>query len=313
MTVNSSTIVFAYLRVSTDKQTVENQRNQITEYAKLHNYTIPVDGWFQDDATHGWIPALEREGFTKMIEYLQHLQKSRASKVPKYVLVYELSRIGRTFFDSIHAVEAVESIAPLMPTSPREQALQQEMPAMRHLMLSIMLVFAEMELEHLKDRTREGLARAKREGRIKGHAPTGYEFHNCVQSGHDPRNCAKRGKYFTTAQGKLVWDLLKMAKENGVTIRPVQVAEMTGLSYKKAYDMINSVQEYGLIDEDGRVTKFQSEEEKQFEEGKINIKEYLRESEEDESLELAEIKSFLTQSDVSDPGASELSTDDRTT
>ena len=40
-------MIYGYIRVSTDKQTVENQRFEITEYAKKNN--LPIDQWIDAD------------------------------------------------------------------------------------------------------------------------------------------------------------------------------------------------------------------------------------------------------------------------
>ena len=39
-------MIYGYIRVSTDKQTVENQRFEITEYAKKSN--LPIDQWIEE-------------------------------------------------------------------------------------------------------------------------------------------------------------------------------------------------------------------------------------------------------------------------
>ena len=36
------------------------------------------------------------------------------------ILVYELSRVGRTFSDTVDAIKAIEEFAPLISCSPRE-------------------------------------------------------------------------------------------------------------------------------------------------------------------------------------------------
>ena len=54
---NSFIMIYGYIRVSSDKQTVENQRFEITEFCRVNNLTI--DGWIEEtisdayDAQHG--------------------------------------------------------------------------------------------------------------------------------------------------------------------------------------------------------------------------------------------------------------------
>ena len=39
-------MVYGYIRVSTDKQTVENQRYEINTFSRINN--IKVDGWIEE-------------------------------------------------------------------------------------------------------------------------------------------------------------------------------------------------------------------------------------------------------------------------
>ena len=49
------------------------------------------------------------------------------------VLVYELSRIGRTFWDTLDAIKTIEEYAPLISCSPRETFLQTTEPSVSKL------------------------------------------------------------------------------------------------------------------------------------------------------------------------------------
>src|ERR687885_816232 len=93
---------FAYVRVSTDEQTVQNQRLALDRWSKEHQYQI-LD-FFEDSAVSGRIPAVQRRGFQEMLELVKTAQVDA-------VLVYELSRVGRTFWDTLDAIKAVEQYA----------------------------------------------------------------------------------------------------------------------------------------------------------------------------------------------------------
>ena len=63
------------------------------------------------------------------------------------VLVYELSRVGRTFWDTLDAIKAIELYAPLISCSPRETFLQSTETSIRKLMIGILTWVAERERE----------------------------------------------------------------------------------------------------------------------------------------------------------------------
>src|SRR5262245_54060696 len=127
---------FAYLRVSTEEQTVQNQKIALEKWARNNQYQI-LD-YFEDSAISGRIPATQRQGFQDMLELV------RTTGVDA-VLVYELSRVGRTFWDTLDAIKAIEQFAPLVSCSPREAFLQTTEPSVRKLLIGILTWVAERE------------------------------------------------------------------------------------------------------------------------------------------------------------------------
>jgi putative DNA-invertase from lambdoid prophage Rac len=120
---------FAYLRVSTEDQTVMNQRLSLQRWALSHDYQI-LD-YFEDSSVSGKTAATTRPGFKELLTLVEREEIDA-------VLVYELSRIGRTFWDTLEAIKAVEQFAPLISCSPRETFLQTTEPSIRKLMLGIL-------------------------------------------------------------------------------------------------------------------------------------------------------------------------------
>jgi DNA invertase Pin-like site-specific DNA recombinase len=153
---------FAYLRVSTEEQTVQNQRIVLEKWANQQNYQI-LD-FFEDSAVSGKIPATRRRGFAELMELVKDAQVDA-------VLVYELSRVGRTYWDTLDAVKAIEQYAPLISCSPRESFLQSTEPGIRKLMIGILTWVAEREREMLVQRTRDGMVRARAAGKGIGRPP----------------------------------------------------------------------------------------------------------------------------------------------
>ena len=149
----------AYLRVSTDEQTVLNQKIAIQDWASKHEYHVVY--YFEDSAISGKIPAVKRKSFIEMVELLK-------TAFVDAVLVYELSRVGRTFWETLDAIKAIEEYAPLISCSPRETFLQSTEPSVRKLMIGILTWAAEREREMLVQRTKDGMRRAKETGKVIG-------------------------------------------------------------------------------------------------------------------------------------------------
>jgi putative DNA-invertase from lambdoid prophage Rac len=153
---NCMKYAFAYLRVSTEEQTVQNQKLVLEKWAKEHDFQV-LD-FFEDSAVSGKIPATQRRGFQGLLELVKTAQVDA-------VLVYELSRVGRTFWDTLDAVKAIEQYAPLISCSPRESFLQTTEPSIRKLMIGILTWVAEREREMLVQRTKDGMERARAAGK----------------------------------------------------------------------------------------------------------------------------------------------------
>lgn len=78
-------MTYGYIRVSTDKQTVENQRYEITEFCKKQN--LQVDGWIEET-----ISGTKNYDKRKLGVLLKEVQKD------DLIICAELSRLGRTLF-----------------------------------------------------------------------------------------------------------------------------------------------------------------------------------------------------------------------
>src|ERR671910_1862339 len=125
-------------------------------WASEHGYQVIY--YFEDSAVSGKIPAIKRKSFQDMLELIKECPIDA-------VLVYELSRVGRTFWDTLDAIKAVEHYASLISCSPRESFLQTTESSIRKLMIGILTWAAERERELLVQRTKDGMDRAKAAGK----------------------------------------------------------------------------------------------------------------------------------------------------
>lgn len=162
-----------------------------------------------------------------MFEVLQGLAAEDKSKLPKCVLVYEISRLGRTFWEILEAIKALEEYSPIISTSPKESFLQTEDRSMRQLLLSILAWAAERERELLVQRTIEGVSRAKEEGKHSGNTPLGYAIVD--------------GRLVLNELGGRAYALYQVNEK----IKPVQMQRELGLEYKTAWNLLKSIKKFG--------------------------------------------------------------------
>jgi len=163
---------FGYLRVSTEEQTVSNQQIAIKKWSLENNYQI-LD-FFIDPATSGKIPATKRQGFRDMLDL------TRTEQIDA-IIVYELSRVGRSFWETLDAIKAVEQYAPLISCSPKESFLQNTDASIRKLMLGILTWVAEREREMLIQRTKDGMSRARQFGKKIGRPKKTFDKDQLIQ------------------------------------------------------------------------------------------------------------------------------------
>jgi putative DNA-invertase from lambdoid prophage Rac len=139
----------AYVRVSTDDQTCENQRRGIgARYA--------VSRWFEDDGISGAVAASARPGLSSLLAYVREGDT---------VVVAAIDRLGRNTIDVLSTVEALQ-VKGVSVVSMREGFDLATPPG--KLMLTMLAAVAELEREHLKARQLAGLERARAEGKNLG-------------------------------------------------------------------------------------------------------------------------------------------------
>ncbi|SMF80408.1 master DNA invertase Mpi family serine-type recombinase [Pseudobacteriovorax antillogorgiicola] len=146
-------MICAYIRISSDKQSVENQRFEILRFADERKLTI--DQWVEE-AVSGSTPSSERE----LGELIDSLKKGDS------LIATELSRFGR----SLYEVMAILNI--LMKKDIRVLTTKEGYELGDNINSKV-LAFAfgisgEIERNMISMRTKEALARKKSEGKKLG-------------------------------------------------------------------------------------------------------------------------------------------------
>lgn len=194
-----------YLRVSTDEQTVLNQKMALQRWADEQGCLI-LD-FFEDSAVSGKIPAVKRTGFQNMLDIVK-------SAAVDAILVYELSRVGRTFWDTLDAIKAIEEYAPLISCSPRESFLQTTEPGVRKLMIGILTWVAEREREMLVQRTKDGMSRARASGKGIGRPQKVLDKDNLITLLAENQTRVKMARSLGVSKATLYKELRKLAMRN---------------------------------------------------------------------------------------------------
>lgn len=144
---------FAYCRVSTSEQTTENQIMAIRQAG----YDI-LDSRVISETVSGGVQAMQRKGFADMVTH--KLEKGDR------LVVLKLDRLGRDNIDVQQTIAMLvdKGIGVVSLDLPVRNLASAE----GKLMLQMFSAFAEFEKSRIIERTKEGLARAKTEGKKLG-------------------------------------------------------------------------------------------------------------------------------------------------
>ena len=146
-------MVYGYIRVSTDKQTVENQRFEINNFCERNN--IKIDQWFEETISGTKEP--EKRALGKLLRKL---------KKDDILICSELSRLGRSLFMIMDVLSACMKKEIQLWTIKDNYRLGNDISS--KVLAFAFGLSAEIERNLISQRTKEALARAKAEGKVLG-------------------------------------------------------------------------------------------------------------------------------------------------
>lgn len=146
-------MIYGYIRVSTDKQTVENQRFEINMFCKREN--LVIDKWI-DETISG----------TKDYEKRQLGLVLRKLKKDDIIICSELSRLGRSLFMIMDILNQCMKLGCKVYSIKDNYRLGDDIQS--KVLAFAFGLSAEIERNLISQRTKEALKRKKEEGVVLG-------------------------------------------------------------------------------------------------------------------------------------------------
>lgn len=163
-------MIYAYLRVSTDTQTLENQRYGIKQYCKNHN--LKIDVWYEEKVS-GTKRAQDRE----LGELLRIIKKDDE------IITTEFSRLGRSLPDVLETIQKIKEKGAILKTIKENFVLDDSLSA--KILSSVLALISDISRELLSQRVKEGLAQRKAKGMVLGRKQGSKNKHSKFEKYHD--------------------------------------------------------------------------------------------------------------------------------
>lgn len=146
-------MIYGYIRVSSDKQTVENQRYEIDNFATKEN--IKIDGWIEE--TISGTKNYDKRELGKLLKKV---------KKDDLIICAELSRLGRNLFMIMEILNICMTKECKVWTIKDGYRLGEDIQS--KVLAFAFGLSAEIERNLISQRTKEALARKKSEGVVLG-------------------------------------------------------------------------------------------------------------------------------------------------
>ena len=162
-------MIYGYIRVSSDKQTVENQRFEILQFAETNE--LNIDGWIEE--TISGTTQYDKRELGKLLEKIEK---------DDMIICSELSRLGRSLFMIMEILNQCMNKECRVWTIKDGYRLGDDIQS--KVLAFAFGLSAEIERNLISQRTKEALARKKAEGVILGR-PKGRKSSHVKLSGKE--------------------------------------------------------------------------------------------------------------------------------
>ena len=140
---------YGYIRVSTDKQTVENQRFEILQFCQHEG--IKIDGWIEETVSGGKAPDKRKLGLL-----LKKVQKD------DMIICSELSRLGRSLYMVLNILSLCMEKGVAVRSIKDNFTLGDDIQS--KVLAFAFGLSAEIERKMVSERTKQGLALRREQG-----------------------------------------------------------------------------------------------------------------------------------------------------
>ena len=168
LSLEKKVMIYGYIRVSSDKQTVENQRFEINNFCKKEK--LIINGWIEET-----ISGTKSYNKRELGKLLKSVQKG------DLIICAELSRLGRNLFMIMEILNICMTKECRVWTIKDNYRLGDDIQS--KVLAFAFGLSAEIERNLISQRTKEALARKKAEGIVLGRpkgrksAPEKYKLH----------------------------------------------------------------------------------------------------------------------------------------
>jgi DNA invertase Pin-like site-specific DNA recombinase len=145
-----------YVRVSTDKQTVENQVRELRQIAERRGWEVVEE--YRDAGISGAEGRENRPGLDQML-------KDASKRRFDVVMAWAIDRLGRSLIDLLSTIQTLEACGADLYLD--QQSIDTTTPAGK-LMFQVTGAFAEFERSMIRQRVNAGLKRAVEQGKQLG-------------------------------------------------------------------------------------------------------------------------------------------------
>lgn len=154
-------MIYAYIRISTDTQHLENQKNEIQTFCEQNN--LKVDHWIAE--TISTRKALKDRKLNRLICKI---------KRDDILITTEISRLGRSLFEVMSILQKCMEKGTQVWTLKENYRLGSDLQS--KVLAFAFTISGEIERQMISDRTRQALKRLRDEGKHLGR-PYGFSYH----------------------------------------------------------------------------------------------------------------------------------------
>ncbi len=217
---------YGYIRVSSDKQTVENQRFEINNFCRREDITI--DGWIEE--TISGTKAYNKRLLGRLLKRI---------KKENLIICAELSRLGRNLFMIMEILNICMTKEAKVWTIKDNYRLGDDIQS--KVLAFAFGLSAEIERNLISQRTKEALARKKAEGVVLGRpkgkrsAPDKYKLRgkdnlivSLINAGISKRQIAKICKVDRNTLQRYLPILVEKRTNGAAQLRDTQIESEAG-------------------------------------------------------------------------------------